>query len=881
MQFRDVSALRGPNVWARFPVLEVEVDLGELKDASSDAMPGFNERLKSWLPSLIEHRCSVGQRGGFLKRLERGTYLAHVLEHVTLELQSLAGTEVGFGRARETDADGVYRVAIEYEEEEVGRAALELGRRICLAAVHDQPIDIPAEIGRLRELASNVKLGPSTAAIVRAAHARGIPTRRLNRDSFVQLGHAAHAHRIVASETDQTSAIAEQVAQDKDLTRSLLRAIGIPSPEGRPVEDAEDAWRAAEELGLPVVVKPRYGNHGRGVSTNLRTKEQVLAAYENSRAESSYVLVERYLEGADYRLLVIGGRLVAASLREPAQVRGDGRSTIRQLVEEVNRDPRRGEGHANVLSKIQLDTIALSVLEEQGYSPESVPADGERVLLRRIGNLSTGGTAEDVTDRVHPQVAARAIDAAAVVGLDVAGVDVVATDISQPLETQGGGIVEVNAGPGLRMHLEPSSGQPRPVGQAIVDQLFPLGETGRIPIISVTGVNGKTTTCYLIAHIMKLHGWRVGLTCTHGMYVQGRRISTKDCSGPRSAKAMLVNPSVDAAVFETARGGILREGLGYDRANVGVITNIGHGDHLGRAGIRTAQELAYLKSTVIDALLPGGWAVLNAADPLVVDVAQYARGSIVYFAREGGDSVIQPHLDSRGRAVLVGDDRIVLMEGGRKTDLLPLAEVRCTHGGRVSFQVENALAAAAATWALGLPLDVIRQGLATFEGNANEAPGRFNVFSANGATVVVDFAHNLSAVEALVEGLKDFPHRRRLAVYASLDRRDQDIAAIGKVLGDNFDLVLLYRYGDAPDARDLELHEILHRNIAAGSRVLDVSEAPTERDAVQFALDALEPGDLLVIGPYEIGATLDYVRQHLLKAAEVIVVPSQLSLASA
>lgn len=868
MEIRDIWVLRGPNIWANFPCLQAEVDLGELKDTSSEMIPGFNDRLKGWIPSLIEHRCSVGERGGFFQRLERGTYMAHILEHVTLELQSLAGIDVGFGRARETDEEGVYKVVVEYQEEEVAIEAMHVGRRIVLAAVHDQPVDVAAEVGRLRAMAEEMKLGPSTGAIVAAAKARGIPAIRLNRESMVQLGHSSKAHRICTAETDQTSAIAEQIAQDKQLTRTLLGAAGVPVPIGRPVKDADDAWAAAEELGLPVVVKPQYGNHGRGVATDLRTKEQVLAAYQAAREESSYVMVETFLPGDDHRLLVIGGKLVAAAVREPAQVIGDGRSTIRQLVDEVNKDPRRGEGHATVLTKIKLDTIGLQVLAEQGCAPDSVPPAGQKVLIRRNGNLSTGGTATDVTDRVHPEVAARAVEAARVVGLDIAGIDVVCTDISRPLEEQRGGIVEVNAGPGLRMHLQPSAGKPRPVGQAVVDSLFPPGETGRIPIVAVTGVNGKTTTCRLIEHVLARRGWKVGLACTDGLYFDGRRINTHDCSGPRSARAVLMNPLVEAAVFETARGGVLREGLGYDRCDVGVVTNIGSGDHLGYRGISTLEELARVKSTVVSAVRPGGSAVLNAADPLVAAMAKDTDERVVYFAREDVE-LIGKHLTSGGRAVLVRDGDVVLAGGSRETPLVHLADVPLTHGGAIGFEIDNVLAATAALWALGFSPDEIRAGLQSFAADPRQLPGRFNVFSFGDATVVVDYAHNASAVRAVAEALEHLTHSRRSVVYSGFERRDEDLVEVGKVLGDSFDRVVLFSDEGFAGRQEGELNGLLRRGLAQGTRVGEIGEAPSEHAALEQALASLQPRELLVVGTGEIEATLEYVARRAAEAGKL------------
>jgi cyanophycin synthetase len=863
MEFRRIWALRGPNLWASFPVIEAELDLGDLKDRSSDEMPGFNDRLMTWLPTLIEHRCSVGERGGFFQRLRRGTYLAHILEHVTLELQSLAGTDVGFGRARETSTEGVYKVAIEYDEEELARACLTVGRELCLAAVEGRPFDVEGELKKLRELAYDVKLGPSTAAIVRAAKARGIPYRRLNKGSLVQLGQGAKGRRILTAETDRTGAIAEAVAQDKQLTRALLKAVGAPVPEGRPVASADDAWVAAQELGLPVVVKPQYGNHGRGVATNLSTEEQVRQAYAAAYEESSSILVETYAPGYDHRLLVIGERLVAAALREPAHVVGDGKSTIRELVAEMNKDPRRSDGHATSLSYIKLDAVGLAVVAEQGYTPDSVPPAGETVLIRRNGNLSTGGTATDVTDRVHPDVAARAIDAARVVGLDIAGVDVVALDISKPLESQNAAIVEVNAGPGLRMHLEPSAGQPRAVGEAIISLLFPPHETGRIPTVAVTGVNGKTTTTRLIAHILRATGKLVGMTCTDGIYIGKRRIESRDCSGPQSARAVHINPRVEAAVFETARGGILREGLGFDQCDVGVVTNIGGGDHLGLRGIDTLEELARVKQTVIDAVATDGFGVLNADDPLVAAMAEHCPGAVVYFARGAENPLVTAHLETGGRAAFVKDGVMILAHGAREESLTPLSRAAMTHGGKVGFQIENSLAAAAATWCLGVPLETIRGALATFAGDMTQTPGRFNVVENGDSTIIIDYAHNPSALAALVEAIDEFPEPRRTLVFCGFNRTDAEMITIGMILGDGFDRVILYEDQGNRDRQDGELNALIRRGLSAGSRVSEVINTVGELNAIETALESQQSGELLVIGTDAIEESLAFVQRFL------------------
>jgi cyanophycin synthetase len=707
MEFRKVLALRGPNVWARFPVLEAWVDLGPLKDSPSNALPGFNERLMSWLPSMIEHRCSVGERGGFFERLRLGTYQAHILEHVSLELQTLAGSNMGFGRARETSEEGYYRVAIRYEEESLGRECLETARRLLHAAVYDQPFDVAGEVARLRKMGDVRLLGPSSRAILKATAARDIPHMRLNTGILVQLGHGCRQRRIKAAETDRTGSIAAAVAKDKAMSKRLLRSAGIPVPPGRAVENAEDAWQAACEIGPPVVVKPRDGNHGRGVAINLKTREQVMAAYPLAHAESELgVLVERFALGAEHRLLVVGNRVVAASRGEPERVTGDGVHTVSQLVDEVNRDPRRGEFFCDPLSKIELDPLALLILEQQHLTPDSVPAMGQTVLIHYNGDLTT-----DETDEVHPEVAARAELAAKVVGLDVAGVDLIAADIGRPLEEQAGAIVEVNCGPGLAQHLDPQVGKPRAVGEAIASLLFPDGENGRVPIVSVTGSSGRTAVARLTERVLLHTGRVVGVSCGEGVFVAGRRIESGDCAHWAGAHGLLTHPVVESLIFELSDVSIFREGLAFDRCDVAVVTNVAEDSVLGEPDWNNPEKAAIVDRCIVETLNANGWAVLNADDSHVAGMAAYNKGSVLYYALDECQPLLVAHRQGGGATAFLRDGVVVLSAGQHETPLLPLNDVPAAGGESTATVPLAVVAAAAGLWKLGLSFEQIRSGL--------------------------------------------------------------------------------------------------------------------------------------------------------------------------
>ncbi|MBS0453640.1 MAG: cyanophycin synthetase [Proteobacteria bacterium] len=855
MEVTRIRALRGPNLWSRHTSIEAIVKCEGAENVIGD-LPGFEQRLRALFPTIGElHPVVLGQP----------LALAHVLENAALSLQAHAGCSVNFGHTTYTTDEGVYQVVVQYGEEAVGRLAMKLAEQLIEAALADKPFDANAAIARLRELDEDERLGPSTGSIVDAAVARGIPYRRLTRGSLVQFGWGSKQRRIQAAEVDATSGVAESIAQDKELTKQLLNAAGVPVPLGRPVTDVEDAWAAAQDIGLPVVVKPQDGNQGKGVTVNIVSREQLVAAYD-AAAEYGEVMVEKFLPGFDFRLLVVGDRLVAAARRDPPQVIGDGTSTVRQLVDTVNQDPRRGEGHATSLTKIRLDDIAVGRLEAQGLTPDSVPELGQRVVLRNNANLSTGGTATDVTDTVHPEIAARAVDAAQMVGLHICGVDMVCENVLVPLEEQSGGVVEVNAAPGLRMHISPSFGRGRPVGDAVMDTLFPPGDDGRIPVVAVTGTNGKTTTARLINHLLASSGLRTGMTNTDGVYVDGRQTDSGDCSGPKSARNVLLHPEVDAAVFEVARGGILREGLGFDRCQVAVVTNLGQGDHLGLNYITSVEELAVLKRVIVRNVAPGGYGVLNAADPNVAAMAAGCPGNIIFFSADRSHPVMATHRAQGKRTVFVDQDAVVASEGSWR-ERVPLRDVPITRNGTIGFQVDNVMAAVAAAWAVGLDWDTIRSGLASFKSDTHGVPGRFNVMDYRGATVIADYGHNTDAMRALVSAVDTMPAKRRSVVISGAgDRRDEDIRDQTAILGKAFDDVILYQDAAQRGRADGEVMALLRQGLQGATRTSYIDEIRGEFIAIDQALARLQPGDLSLILVDQVEEALAHLQKRIAEA---------------
>ena len=855
MDVSRLRALRGPNLWSRHTAVEVVV-ICQPAECNIDDLPGFETRLRALFPGMGPLRPASGQRVP--------VSLAHVLEQAALALQAQAGCPVTFSTTHVTPTAGHFQVVVEYSEEDVGRLAFDEAVKLVQAALDGRSDwDDDAVIKQLRELDEDVRLGPSTGSIVNAAVARGVPYRRLTQGSLVQFGWGHKQRRIWAAEVDATSAVSESIAQDKDLSKRLLQSAGVPVPIGRPVDSLDDGWEAALEIGLPVVVKPLDGNQGKGVTVNVMTREHFELAYKAAE-EIGTPMVEKFLPGSDFRLLVVGNQLVAAARRDPPQVSGDGVHTVRELVEEVNKDPRRGDGHATSLTKMRLDDIAIERIRQQGLEPDSVPAKGQRVILRNNANLSTGGSATDVTDDVHPEVAQRAIAAAQIVGLHVCGVDVVAESVLRPLEEQSGGIVEVNAAPGLRMHLSPSYGKGRNVGKAVIQSIYGPDKNadGRIPVVAVTGTNGKTTTARLITHLFATSGMTVGMTNTDGVYVDGRQIDSGDCSGPKSARNVLMHPDVEAAVLECARGGILREGLGFDRCAVAVVTNVGAGDHLGMNYLDTVEDLKRVKSVIVQNVSPDGYAVLNAADPLVASMAPLCPGKIIYFCADRHLPLMATHRAQGKRCVFVDEGAIVASDGAWR-ESIPLRDVPLTRGGQLGFQVENAMAAVAAAWGAGLAWDVIRRGLASFSSDGDNAPGRFNVMEFKGATVIADYGHNPDAMRALVAAVDAIPAQRRLVVISGAgDRRDQDIVEQTQILGAAFDHVVLYQDACQRGREDGEVVALLRQGLEGATRTQRIDDIRGEFAAIDHAFSFLNEGDLCLVLVDQVEEALAHLRQR-------------------
>ncbi|MCS7031763.1 MAG: cyanophycin synthetase [Gloeomargarita sp. SKYG116] len=869
MKILQVLTLRGPNYWSirRHRLIVLRLDLEDLEDRYTHELRGFYEDLVRLLPSLEEHFCSPGCRGGFLQRLREGTLLGHVVEHVALELQTLAGMPVNFGRTRETSTRGVYNVVYEYLYEQAGRYAGRAAVRICETLARGRRYsqrELAADLEELRELKQAASLGLTTDALIQEAQARGIPWVCLPARDVVQLGYGIHQRRLQAAQTDRTSILGVELAGDKDSTKRLLRSAGIPVPKGEVIRRFDDLEEAIDAVGgFPVVIKPLDGNHGRGITLNIRTYPDAERAYDLARAESKSgaVMVERYHQGNDYRVLVVGGQVVAAAQRIPAHVTGDGRSTIRELVEQLNQDPRRGEGHANVLTRIELDDASEWVLRQQGYRLDTILRRGEIAYLKNTANLSTGGMAVDCTDQIHPENRWLCERAARWVGLDIAGIDLITPDISQPLRQVDGVVVEVNAAPGLRMHLQPSAGTPRNVCAPILDLLFPNGQTGEIPIVAITGTNGKTTTTRLTAHLCQQTGKVVGYTTTDGTYIGAHLVEAGDNTGPQSARLILNDPTVEIAVLESARGGILRSGLAFARCQVGVVLNVAD-DHLGSYDIDTLEQMAMVKSVVAEVVQPEGLAVLNAEDELVAAMAQRVKSRVAYFALNPEHPVLRQHQQQGGLGATVRDGEIVLVEGAHVLPVVPVHEVPLTLGGTVKFMVANALAATLAAYGVGVTLEQIRQGLRSFQASADQTPGRMNLLPVKDFYVLVDYAHNAHGYRAVGDFVSTWRKGERIGVIgAPGDRRDEDLREIGRVAAQLFDRLIVKEDDDTRGRRRGEAADWITLGVRDTSARPVMQVILDETEAIQTAIRQARSGDLVVIFPERVQRTLQLIRE--------------------
>lgn len=869
MEILEIRTLRGPNYWSGYwkKLIIMRLDIGEYEEKPTNKIDGFYGRMIEVLPSLLSHGCSYGEEGGFLKRVEEGTWAGHAIEHFALELQTLAGMDTGYGRTRETDEPGIYNVVYSYLEEEVGRFAGRTAVRLWLNLAEGKDLGeikegIAKDIQEMREIRENVRFGPSTGSLVEEADHRDIPFIRLNDQSLVQLGYGVYQKRIQATTTVNTNMISVDIAGNKHATKKLLGDMGVPVPKGFRIRDIEDLEDTISDVGYPIVIKPLDGNHGKGATVGIKSLEDAKIAFEKAKEYSRYIIVEKQLIGEDFRALVVNNRLIAVAERVPAHVVGDGKLTIQQLIDKTNEDPRRGYGHENVLTQIDIDNQTLRCIRKAGYELDTVLTKGERLLLKTTANISTGGTAIDRTDEVHPENVFLFERIAKIIGLDVAGVDVIAPNVSEPLRENGGGIIEVNAAPGFRMHLAPSEGIGRNVAEHVIDMLFPPGTPARIPIFSITGTNGKTTTTRLIAHILKNAGRTVGFTTTDGTYIGNQQIVAGDNTGPVSAQLVLKDPTVDVAVLETARGGIIRSGLGFDYCDIGVVMNVA-ADHLGLKDVNTLEDLARVKSVVPRSVSKKGYAVLNAQDPLVYKMKELVDGKVVCFSMDENDPVIQRRAE-RGRISCVYENGyITILKGKWKVRIERAVNIPLTYGGRAEFMVQNVLAATLACFVHGVSLEDLRTGLTTFNAGTAQTPGRLNFVEVGDVTVLMDYAHNPAGLIGLTNFISKLPNKYRTVVLNGTgDRRDDDIREFGKIAADNFDRVVIrtgnYLRGRTPD----ELHALLQEGIAHSSNTPTVRIIPDGRAAIHHAIKYGRKGELVVTLADRVPDDIKYVQEY-------------------
>lgn len=853
--------MRGPNYWSirRHKLIVMKLDIEEFEDKPTNHIPEFLERLEKMFPTMHSHRCSEERPGGFFHRVKEGTWMGHVIEHIALEIQTLAGMDVGFGRTRGTGEQGIYNVVFAYMEEKAGIYAAKAAVRICEAIAAGEDYDFDTDIQSMREIREDERLGPSTGSIVEEAQSRNIPWIRLNRHSLVQLGFGVNQKRIQATVASTTSSIAVEIACDKEETKNILDAAGVPVPKGYIVYDEEDLEDAVRKVGYPLVLKPVSGNHGRGATINITNWEDALEALVAAKRVSRGVICERFITGFDFRLLVINYKLVAAAKRTPAAVTGDGKQTIQQLIDEVNRDPRRGYGHEKVLTAIKVDEMTLNILKDKGLDLLDVLPEGQVLHLKSTANLSTGGTATDITDLVHPYNVFMAERIARVVGLDICGIDIMAPDLITPIRENGGAILEVNAAPGFRMHIAPTEGLPRNVAEPVIDMLFPPGTSARIPIIAVTGTNGKTTTTRLMAHMVKTMGHKVGFTTTDGIYIQNRMLQAGDCTGPVSAEFVLKDPTVNFAVLETARGGILRAGLAFSFCDIAIVTNVA-ADHLGLKGINTVEEMARVKAVVPESVHVDGYSILNADDDLVFEMRKQLKCKIALFSLDENNPRVIRHCNDGGLATIVENGYVTICKGTWKIRVDKVVNIPLTFSGKAVFNIQNILPVVLAGFIRGFKIEDMRLALETFIPSPTQTPGRMNMFQFRNFQVMVDYAHNTAGFIAISKFLEKIDATPKIGIIAGVgDRRDEDIINLGKIAAQMFDRIIIRQDRNLRGRSENEIIDLMLQGVKSVNPTKEVEVIPTESEAIDHAIASAPKGAFIVICSDVIPDALDQV----------------------
>ncbi|HRH49834.1 MAG TPA: cyanophycin synthetase [Panacibacter sp.] len=864
MRIEDIKVLKGPNYWSvrRLKLIQMRLNLEEMEQSPTNKIPGFRERLEKLFPSMYEHRCSEGVPGGFFMRVDEGTWMGHVIEHIALEIQTLAGMDCGFGRTRTTGEEGIYYVVFSYMEEDAGVYAAKAAVRIAQALADGTAYDLAPDIQQLREIREDTRLGPSTGCIVEEALKRGIPYIRLNKQSLVQLGYGVHQKRIRATIASTTGNIAVDIACDKEETKNLLGAAEIPVPGGTVVRSEAGLEQAVNKYGYPLVIKPIDGNHGKGNTTNITTWEQALTALEAAQKYGRSVIVEKFITGFDFRILVINYKFICAALRTPAAVTGDGEHTIQWLIEETNKDPRRGYGHEKVLTQITIDQFTQKMLDEVNYTLETVPPKGELVLLKPTANLSTGGTSNDVTDEVHPENIVMCERIAKIIGLDICGIDIMAKDLRTPVSENGGAILEVNAAPGFRMHIEPSEGLPRNVAEPVIDMLFPNRSEGRIPIIAITGTNGKTTTTRLTAHICKTAGKKVGYTTSDGVYIQNQMLMKGDCTGPLSAQFVLKDPTVDFAVLECARGGLLKSGLAFQNCNVSIVTNV-TADHLGLGGIDTLEQMARVKAVIPETTFKTGFAILNAEDDLVYDMHKGLECNVAYFSMDENNPRIKAHCAAGGYAAVYENGYITIMKGTWKIRVSKVTDIPITYGGKALHNIMNTLPAVLATYLFkDISIEDIRSALSTFVPSASQTPGRLNLFEFKHFKFLVDFAHNPAGLELLCDFVTKMDGTPKVGIISGTgDRRDEDIKELGRISARCFDEIIIRQDKNLRGRTAEEIVNLLVEGLnETKAKDIPITIIYNEKEAIMHAYNTAKQGSLVTIMCDVVAEALDLIK---------------------